>query len=81
METYKKLEAEVNAIKEINTEAGNILHNQLTFAQNAKWTFDDLTQMIKGDNDVADKFFSDDEEMHHSVRNTQDGIINYYSEY
>lgn len=80
METYKKLEAEVNAIKEINAEAGNILHDQLTFAQNAKWSFDDLSELIKSDTDVADRFFSDDEEMHILVRHTQDGIIQFYAE-
>ena len=80
MNTYKRLKAEVNAIKEVNVEAGNILHDQLSFAQNARWSFDDLSQMMKGDCDVADKFFSDNEEMHFAVRNAQDGIISFYAD-
>jgi hypothetical protein len=80
MHTYQKIENEINKIKEINMEAGNILHDQMHRAQNSKWTFDDLSNLLKTENDVADLFFSDDEGRHSDIRNIQDSIINFYSD-
>lgn len=80
METFQKLEAKVNALKEINMEAGNKLHDQLSHAQNAQWSSDDLSDLMKSDCDVADMFFGDNEVVHAEVREIQDAIIGYYGE-
>jgi len=78
MNTYEKLQSEINAIKEINQEAGNILHEQLHRAVNAEWGAEDLSEMIKTDRDVADLFFSNNQSVHDDVRNIQDGIIGFF---
>ena len=79
MGTYKQIEQDINRVKDRDEEAGSRLHDQMHRAQNEQWTFDELSDMLKGDNDVADNYFSENEQLHFDVRNIQDAIINFYS--
>ena len=79
METWEKIINDINKIKEYNIEAGNILHDQMHCAQNARFSFDELSDYLKEDDDVADLYFSDNEELHKEVRDIQDSIITFYA--
>lgn len=80
METYKKIESKINTVKEWNQEAGNELHNQLSQAQNAQWNKKELSEYIKSENDIADKYFNDESIQHSEIREIQDWIISFYGE-
>ena len=80
METYQKIEAQINAVKEYNQEAGNTLHDQMHTAQNSVWTNEDLSELIKGEEDVADEHYPDGDSRHAEIREIQDAIISFYSE-
>lgn len=80
METYQKIEKDINSVKEWNQEAGNKLHQQMIRAQNASWTKEGLADYMKSDEDVADEFYSDDDPLHAEIREIQDAIIGYYGE-
>ena len=79
-ETYITIENEINKVKEWNAEAGNKLHDQMSHAQNAKWSREELSEYLKSDEDVADMFYSDDDQQHAEIREIQDSIINFYGE-
>ena len=76
----KSIENKINALKEVNIEAGNMLNDQISHAQNAQWSRNDLSDLMKSDCDVADKFFSDNELLHSEVREMQDAIIGFYGD-
>lgn len=80
MGNYLKIEKEINSVKEWNMEAGNELHNQMSHAQNATWTREELSEYIKSDNDVADQYYSVGDQQHDEIRNIQDSIISFYGE-
>lgn len=62
-------ESEMNALSK--------LHNQLIFSGGAEWTVQELTDSIKGDDDVLNGFVQDSK-FYESVREIQDGIIHYF---
>lgn len=80
MTTLNKIEKEINEVKEWNMDAGNELHTQLSESLNSSNSFDDLSEIIKEDNDVADKYYSQDDGQHAEIRNIQDAIINFCAE-
>ena len=79
METYEKIQNEINSVKEWNQEAGNKLHEQMNRAQNADWTEEELSELMKSEEDVADEFYSEDDPRHDEIRNIQDAIIGFYA--
>lgn len=83
MNTFNELEKEINTIKELNQEAGNLLHTQLHNASNSEWSREDLSELLKSENDAVDLLDNEllaFEEMQNTVRNIQDGIINFFGE-
>lgn len=80
METYEKIQNDINAVKKWNQEAGNKLHEQMHRAQNSSWTKEELSELLKSDEDVADEFYSEDDTQHVEIRNIQDEIIGFYGE-
>ena len=72
MEAYEKIQNDINAVKEWNQEAGNKLHDQMHKAQNASWTKEELSDLLKSDDDVADEFYGEDDARHAEIRNIQD---------
>jgi len=78
MNTYQKIEAAINNIKNIHQEAGNELHQQLFHAGNSGWSREDLSEYVKSDNDVVDHFGC--ENILDEIREIQDSIINFFGE-
>ncbi len=83
MNTFNELEKEINSFKRLNQEAGNLLHIQLHHASNSEWSREDLSELLKSENDAVDLLDNEllaFEKMQSTVRNIQDGIINYFGE-
>ena len=81
MEAYKKIESQINAVKEYNQEAGRQLQMQLQDAKIKRWTKEEFSDYIKSENDVADEHYTLDEDKEHAeIRDIQDAIIGFYGE-
>jgi len=78
MNTYEKIQNDINDVKEWNQEAGSMLHAQMHAAQNSERTREELEDLLKSDDDVADKFYSEDDPRHNDIRTIQDAIIGFY---
>ena len=79
--TFTTIEAQINILKDYaddtQFEALNKLHAQLNQAANAEWTKDELSNLIKSDDDVLDNF-EKDTAFYEAVREIQDGIILFF---
>jgi hypothetical protein len=80
MNTYEKIQVKINNVKEWNQEAGNKLHDQLHRAANARWTREELSELLKQEDDVADSHYSDDDVQHAEIRDIQEDIIILFGE-
>ena len=83
MNMFSKIEREINEFKELNQEAGNLLHQQLHHASNSNWSKTELSELLKSENDAADlldKELLAFDEMLGAVRDIQDSIIYFFGE-
>jgi len=81
MNKFIEIEKEINDFKEINQEAGDLLHMQLHHASNSEWSIKDLSELLKSENDAVDLLDNDleaFEEMQATVREIQDSIIYFF---
>tara|TARA_R100000951_G_scaffold116755_1_gene130446 strand:+ start:8792 stop:9034 length:243 start_codon:yes stop_codon:yes gene_type:complete len=80
MNTFESIQTLINEVKEYNQEAGNELHEQVSKVQSAQWSKEELSDLLKSDNDVADTYYNENDCQHAEIRNIQDMIINLYGE-
>lgn len=80
MLTNDQIVMKINDIRAIYTEAGDELQGQLLDAGNGSFSKLELTQLIKQDNDVAELYFCDDQDLFEQVRGIQEAIIQFYGE-
>ena len=80
MNTYEKIQVKINNVKEWNQEAGNKLHDQLHRAANARWTREELSELLKQEDDVADTHYSVDDVQHAEIRDIQEDIIGFFGQ-
>ena len=80
MGTFQNIEKEINGVKNWNQEAGNKLHQQFHNASSSQWSTEELTNLLKSDEDVADEFYELGDIQHAEIRNIQDSIINFFGE-
>ena len=78
MNNLKQIETAINNVKNWNQEAGNELHAQFHHAQNSNWSRSDLAEYMKSESDVAEKYYSDEDNQHREIREIQDSIINFF---
>lgn len=79
---FENINGQINSLKtsfcddENITEQLNILHEQFNTAMSAKWSAEDLSNLIKTDSDVLDKgFIYADTALYENIRSIQDQII------
>lgn len=81
---FEEIQNEINKLKydpEL-AELANKLHDQLHTASSAKWSVEDLSELIKSESDVLDLGIVDEEtELWSDIRNIQDSIINSFADF
>lgn len=82
MDTYLTIQNEINNLKDVHEDYNdqiNKLHKQMIVAQNSYFSREDLSEYLKSEDDVCDKI--DNEALIEEVRNIQDLIICFYSDF
>ncbi len=78
-----KIQDQINLQKEIASEvemeALIALHDQLGRASSAEWSKEELSELLKSENDILDGF-EQDTGFYEEVRNIQDQIITSFGE-
>lgn len=85
MSAFESLQNEINNLKIDASndlmEVLNKLHDQFNRASNAKWSREELSEIIKSEDDVLDTgLIEEDTGLWEEIRSIQDGIINFFGE-
>ena len=75
-----KIESWIHQIQQSNAAAGDQLQKQMIYAKSGEYSIEDLSDSLKGKEDVADLFYNDNDLFHVEIRNIQDAIIGYYGQ-
>jgi len=78
MNTYQAISNSINSLKESNMEAGNELAAQFNMLSNSRNTVTQLKEIVKQDDDIADRYFSDGSAEHAEARDIQEAMISFF---